>query len=472
MLDLMKLCRFFIFLLLSVTLAGCNFSLSADVPPPSNYQPVVADQAQVSTASLPNPGASDASTPQPAVVVTAPITTTQTLTNTQAIASSSPITATQTTTTTVQIGKVTGKVTNTSGGMLPLNTTVTLNGFDQGATHVQIVITQTATLSADGSFTFPQVAMSAGRIFLATLEYQGATYASEALPVEAGVISLDLPIQIYETTTDTSVLVIDRLHLFFEQLDEQTIRIVELYIISNPTTKTVTASNTGEPIVAFTLPADATNLQFQDGSLGDRYLQTSDGFADTIPVQPGQGQYQVVYAFDLPFKNKAELIQPLLLPANAVIVLTPINSIRISGANLQDGGVRKMGEQDYQTYNGTALQAGQELRLTISGAPFWQGLSISTGASTNLAIGIGALGFVLIILGLLLYRRSRQVAAQASLNSNGLLPVPVTDNAEAVMDAILALDDLYQAGKLSPEAYLKRRGELKQRLKELSSGGS
>jgi hypothetical protein len=35
------------------------------------------------------------------------------------------------------------------------------------------------------------------------------------------------------------------------------------------------------------------------------------------------------------------------------------------------------------------------------------------------------------------------------------------------MDAILALDDLYQAGKLPEEAYRQRRAELKARLKEI-----
>ncbi len=34
------------------------------------------------------------------------------------------------------------------------------------------------------------------------------------------------------------------------------------------------------------------------------------------------------------------------------------------------------------------------------------------------------------------------------------------------MDAILALDDLYKDGKLPEDAYLERRAELKQRLKE------
>jgi hypothetical protein len=38
------------------------------------------------------------------------------------------------------------------------------------------------------------------------------------------------------------------------------------------------------------------------------------------------------------------------------------------------------------------------------------------------------------------------------------------DSAESLMDAILALDDLYREGKLSEDAYLQRRAELKERL--------
>ena len=41
------------------------------------------------------------------------------------------------------------------------------------------------------------------------------------------------------------------------------------------------------------------------------------------------------------------------------------------------------------------------------------------------------------------------------------------DDSETVMDAILALDDLYKEGKLPESAYLERRAQLKKRLKQL-----
>ena len=39
------------------------------------------------------------------------------------------------------------------------------------------------------------------------------------------------------------------------------------------------------------------------------------------------------------------------------------------------------------------------------------------------------------------------------------------DDAESVMDAIIALDDLHRSGKMSDEAYKNRREELKNALK-------
>jgi hypothetical protein len=43
---------------------------------------------------------------------------------------------------------------------------------------------------------------------------------------------------------------------------------------------------------------------------------------------------------------------------------------------------------------------------------------------------------------------------------------PGDEDADALMDAIIALDDQFRAGNISEEAYRQRRAELKARLKE------
>lgn len=395
---------------------------------------------------------------------------------TQAITNTVGITATPAITTTTAIsgtivGTVSGLVTNGSGGALPPDLTVTLRGFEQGEIHVQNVITQTVAVQEGGKYLFSRVDLPTGRIFMATVDYQGATYASKVTTVNAGDHALDMPIELFDTTTDASGLVVDRLHLFVEPIDNNLLRLVEVFIISNPGKFTVAPSQAGAPNVAFTLPVGASNLQFQDGALGERYLKTEDGFADTQPVNPGFGAYQVVFAFDMPYSGKLELTQPLNLPVTALVVLTPDTAFKINGANLSDEGISTMQARNIHLYSAASLPAGAVFQITIADPSFFQQLTSKTNTFSSLAIGVGALGLVFIVVGWILYRRNRRTSRPAyrpaAVNGNGLPVAPTEDTPDALMDAILALDDLHKAGKLSAESYQKRRVELKSRLKNL-----
>jgi mono/diheme cytochrome c family protein len=367
----------------------------------------------------------------------------------------------------VKKGVVSGKVTNVSGGPLPENGNVLLRGFD----NMEPVITESTTLVADGSFRFEDVEMPAGRVFLATIEYDGAAYGSDIFVVEAEQAEISLPINIYESTTDTSILVTDRLHLFFEFVDETTLRVIQLYIISNPTNLTLVPESPDSPTVDFILPAEAVNLEIQDGVIGERFIKTQNGFGDTVAVRPGSGSYQVLYAYELPYKNRMEFVQPLSIPANAVVILAPEGVIRIKGEQVEDAGVRDVEGTQYHMYNMSSLIAGAEIHLTISGKMTGAGMSIVAGDSTSLLIGGGVFGVVLLTAGGWLFMRSRSRADdEDELKSSVDEDVPPSiESQETLMDAILALDDLYQEGRLPKEAYQERRAALKARLREVVS---
>jgi hypothetical protein len=77
---------------------------------------------------------------------------------------------------------------------------------------------------------------------------------------------------------------------------------------------------------------------------------------------------------------------------------------------------------------------------------------------------------VLILLGVWLFLRNRRLEEAVGENGYVEMVIPggaVSENEETLMDAILALDDLYRAGELGEEAYRQRRAELKARLREL-----
>jgi hypothetical protein len=77
-------------------------------------------------------------------------------------------------------------------------------------------------------------------------------------------------------------------------------------------------------------------------------------------------------------------------------------------------------------------------------------------------IGAGALGIVLILAGAWMYLRDRNREAEGTGDQ---AEGDEFESSEDVMDAIIALDDLHRARKISDEAYQKRRLELKEILK-------
>ena len=92
---------------------------------------------------------------------------------------------------------------------------------------------------------------------------------------------------------------------------------------------------------------------------------------------------------------------------------------------------------------------------------------VTTGTSTELLVGLGVFGVVLVGAGVWLYRRNQAAEDLEDEDGEPEAYEEPADDAETLMDAILNLDDLYQSGEMSEEAYRQRRAELKDRLRKL-----
>jgi mono/diheme cytochrome c family protein len=362
-------------------------------------------------------------------------------------------------------GRIEGQVVSASGGELPNDLTVTLYGFDQ----MQQTFDAEAGVDEEGMYIFEKVPMPQGRAFVVSMEVDGVAYSSDIAVVdeEAGDMVLMLPY--YETTSDASQLTVDRLHLLFEYIEPETLRVVEMYIISNPGDKIVVAEEEGQPVLNYALPEGATNLQFQDGGIGERYLVQEEAFGDMAVIRPGVSQHQVIYSYDLPYSNGLDFKHGVHLPVDALIVMLPENGIKLAGAQLTDMGTRDVQGIPYHTYSGNFMEAGSDLVIEITGRSTARGPVVSLGSNSTLTIGLLAFGVALIAAGGWLFLRSRngrterteQVMEQES-------PVPGSSgNVDTLLDAILALDDQYRAGEIPREAYLKRREELKASIRDL-----
>jgi mono/diheme cytochrome c family protein len=377
-----------------------------------------------------------------------------------------------TTTTPVGMGFVSGKVTNGSGGDVPSGLTVDLRIFEHDQSgNFTPVDTQGGQVQPNGSYRFDNVELNAQRVYLTTVEYLGIQYQSEMGFVTGGENKLDLPVTIYDTSSDPSPLTVDRWHIFLNFTEPGSVQVIELVVITNPSMKAIIPDPSGTPALTFHLPEGAVGLQFEDSQTPGRYVQSADGtFGDTSPVLPGVGQHEVVFAYNLPYDKKMDFTQQTDLPVDAAVVMAP-QGIKVQSDLLSSGGTRDFQGMTYSLYNSQPLPASGEFSMTVSGQP--AGLSSSDSTQTqpntrrNLLIGVGTLGVVLILVGGWLYWRERSQAEETDDELDFVEEEAEADEADTLMDAIIALDDLHRAGKIPDEAYHQRRLELKEQLKKV-----
>jgi hypothetical protein len=356
-------------LLLMLFLSGCSFSRGEDIIPPANYkEPVVEVQ----------PTAIHAVTPlvstDPAMEAT--ISPTNTIDNSELASSPTPG-AESTIPGTITF---TGKITNgTPGGIVPGGLKVTISAYR----GMSPVFEASGAVGEDGVYTVDKVEYASDWVYFAQVEANGIPFNSDILyaaDISGGVA--ELPVKIFDATTDTAKLRVDRLHIFFDFIP--VVQVVNLFIISNLGDHVVVSGEADGSVIQFDLPQGVENLQFQDGEVGGRYLLTKNGFSDRLSVIPGIGQHQVLFAYDLPYNRKKNLEIKVPLPVEAVIVMVPPGGVMVKSAQLADAGQRDVQGLSYQLYQGlTSLERGDTLALTLSGEATTSNIQGSAGSCST-----------------------------------------------------------------------------------------
>ena len=325
----------------------------------------------------------------------------------------------------------------------------------------QEVFSQEASVRADGSFVFENVEIPLNRIFFAQVNFQGTDIRSDFAIVKEGDTSLSLPpITLYNKNEDTSKLVVDEVRIFFEY-GTDSIQVFSVYSFHNPGEEAIVIKldKNGELPSFSKPPKDSSGFGYEPMQDGEKLIQTQDGFE----VPPSKGSYGLITFASLPTTKKFEFSQQFVLPVSSVTVFVP-EGVKVADAQSQDLGVQAMQNFTFQIYQLKSVGAGENLELTVSGTPKKTTTpgSAQAASNQNLLIGVGALGLVLILAGAWMYlrdRNSRQGNSEEAEEDE-------FDSADDVMDAIIALDDLHRAKKISDVAYQKRRAELKEILKE------
>ena len=274
----------------------------------------------------------------------------------------------------------------------------------QGMKQVESLSTET---NAEGEFLFRGLMLGADHVYIARVQYAGVEYSSRMLVFEEGTPTQTITLTVADSTDDDAGIVIERAHLIIRSLQEA-VQIEQMAIVSN----LCDATYVGAPVnggamatLRFFLPPDATQVDFESGALGDRFIEIEGGVADTLPVPPGESVEQIVMSYNLPAQDGPWTLEyHFPYPVKALNVLLSGNEWELSSEHLTFAGV--MGdEMGFLNYLGRDLPAEETITMEFTfsnGTP-----STGTGSTSDVALHVvqsrqGTLLWITVALSLLL----------------------------------------------------------------------
>jgi mono/diheme cytochrome c family protein len=337
------------------------------------------------------------------------------------------------------------------------------------------VQTYTSTTDATGQHQFTDLATDEGVVYLATTNYAGLLYNSDIRQLTPLTPTAAIELPVYETTPAGDGVHLNRANWLVD-FEPGALRIGVILIFSNQLDRTYIGQPVeginGAATLAFAVPPDATEIEFEDGVVGGRYQQVGERIYDVVPVPPGAEARQVIYSYRLPYAGtEANIAQTFLYPVGALsLLVTDLPGVEAAASLLTEGGVETIQGVNFRRWNGANL-ANPTVELTLGNLPPPGGDELNSGASagsvaatppltSTVAIGLGAL-LACVLAGVLYIplRRSRATSRLETLQSEQT----------ALIAAIAALDDEHATGALSTVEWSQERARLKSTLLAVAS---
>lgn len=356
---------------------------------------------------------------------------------------------------------ITGLASNGTTNQPAVDVEVLLRAFDL---NLQQTVTETVVTAADGRYAFDLEDVGSDWVYLVSTNYNGLVFNSEPGQIEPAQPTLLLPLTVYDSSTDASAVSIDQIHMIFNFV-EGVVQVSELYLFNNDA-NAVFVGPTGaltDGVLDIFVPTGAQNITFQRtfGSVQNfteapEVIQTETGWADTLPLRPGQGSSNLLVSYELPYENGLLLAHPLAYPAAGATAILPDVGVTLAGDGWQVEGEQVLAGGTFMAYFNGELQQATALNLELNGRV--QQLMDSSGnrllvrnESQELMIGAAAL---LLSAGVAvwLWRRWQQPTAVAEADLPGLL------------QQLAALDDAYANGRVPENSYWSQREQLKETL--------
>ncbi|MBK9125796.1 MAG: cytochrome c [Chloroflexi bacterium] len=352
----------------------------------------------------------------------------------------------------VGFGTVEGTINvGTAGAALPEGLETRLFVFSMAGEEV---LANTA-VAEGGRYRFEDVPIDPQYVYMTSTTYNEVTFVSDmqtggdAVP-ETGL--LDMPLTIYDVTSDPADLAIDLLLHQAAPREDGTLEVLLVTQIENLSDKVYRQATFVQPnrygVVPIQLPAGAVPI----GLDSQRYIwdQASSTVIDTLPVVPGtdhiihvsyvmpfdEGGTTLTFNVDYPMTNQPEL---MLVPGQ----------FRVESEQFQSQGTLQFSGGTFEDYVGNPLNAGDLLIFTL-----YPSDPAATPPSPQLVLGVvlTVVGIATTALAGILIIQQRRSGPRGS---------------ESLVAQIAQLDLLYRDGQIAEDVYESRRKKLKDQLAEV-----
>jgi hypothetical protein len=321
---------------------------------------------------------------------------------------------------------------------------------------------------ADGTFAFDVTAAS-DRTYFVGVEYQGARYSDTRTLTD---LTDEVLIQVYDSTHDTTVLrfVSYSVIVAGAVAKDGWVEIIERASVLNESGMTLIPDPTAEgpamlSFLRFALPPNAFNLDVRSSLVGGDIITVDRGFALTTPVVPTTGEphlFEFVYRLNYD-EPTLDLSRTMRFGAESFRYVVPADTGRPIAAELQDLGATELNERFLRLLEGSGIEPGQVVELSITELPMPSALDRVSASAGTWYVRYAAPAIVIAVLALIALVNLRRRQSLPTLGPDG--------DAEAVRSALQArladVESQYAAGKLSQRRYEAYREQIREAMVDL-----
>jgi len=383
----------------------------------------------------------------------------------------------------IEEGFVYGNVSNDTTGEIITEGEVLLRAYDM---NFEETLHITTTIEADGSYQFALVDADPSWIYMAGTIYGDLPFTGPAGDLSQGMPALEVPIIVYESTTDPSVLRVGQQHNIVAFSADDRLSVDEIYTVINDETAVFVGEDgdIDSGTVHYFLPVGAENVNFQRSfsamqnsipAMEDMVQIGEYEWADTVPVRPGTSQSNIIVQYELPYDDGADLSRIIPYLTDHINLIIPDAGVELAGGAWTFVTSQDMGEMGtFATYEQLNIPAGADVEIVIEGEP-----EISNGGSNGLAAPTSESSSTNLLIGafaLLLVGGGAAYFIISSRKSDDEYKYEEEDDFDAVdnsieidglVEQLATLDAGYEAGEIEESAYQEQRTALKEKLKAI-----